>query len=152
MRLFGQLVGTWSVTNRFLDESSGEWSESTLEWTFAYVLDGRAVQDVLVRPATDDAAGASSPQALGTTVRVYDPALGVWRVSWFGTAGGDFCTLVGIGHRDGIRQDGTQTDGRPIRWNFSSITDDSFDWDGWVSDDDGASWWLEQHMDAVRTS
>ncbi len=147
MRLFGQLVGTWNVTNRLLDESTGEWSEASLVWTFAYVLDGRAVQDVLVRP---DAHDPDARTALGTTVRVYDPQLGVWRVNWFGTASGDYCTLVASGHRDGIRQDGTQTDGRPIRWNFSAITADSFAWDGWVSNDEGATWWLEQHMDAVR--
>ncbi|HEY2557378.1 MAG TPA: hypothetical protein VGI08_09740 [Diaminobutyricibacter sp.] len=147
MRLFGQLVGTWNVTNRLLDESTGEWSEASLVWTFAYVLDGRAVQDVLVRP---DARDPDARTALGTTVRVYDPQLGVWRVNWFGTASGDYCTLVASGHRDGIRQDGTQTDGRPIRWNFSAITADSFAWDGWVSNDEGATWWLEQHMDAVR--
>src|SRR4051812_7558617 len=72
----------------------------------------------------------------GSTVRVYDTALGAWRVSWFGAEKGDFCTLVATPYRrDGIRQDGTQTDGRPIRWNFSNITDESFEWDGWVSDD-----------------
>ena len=147
MTLFGQLVGTWQVTNRLLDESTGEWSEASLVWTFAYVLDGRAVQDVLVRPHGDD---PDARTALGTTVRVYDPQLGVWRVNWFGTASGDYCTLVASGHRDGIRQDGTQTDGRPIRWNFSAIAADSFAWDGWVSNDEGATWWLEQHMDVVR--
>jgi hypothetical protein len=106
------------------------------------------VQDVLVardpeRP--DDVA------AHGSTMRVYDPTLGAWRVSWFGAEAGDFCTLVATPHRrDGIRQDGTQTDGRPIRWNFSNITEESFEWDGWVSDDEGRTWWLEQHIDATR--
>ena len=149
MRLFGQLVGTWQVTNRMLDEWAGTWSVTALEWTFAYVLDGRAVQDVLVGP---NAAEPDARIALGTTVRVYDPQLGVWRVNWFGTASGGYCAPVASGHRDGIRQDGTQTDGRPIRWNFSAITPDSFAWDGWVSNDEGATWWLEQHMDAVRSA
>ena len=45
----------------------------------------------------------------------------------------------------------SQTDGRPIRWNFSNITEESFEWDGWVSDDEGRTWWLEQHIDAKRT-
>jgi hypothetical protein len=146
MQLFGRLVGSWRAETRLLDESTGAWRESTADWIFAYTLGGLAVQDVLV-PA-DDPAGVGR----GTTIRVYDPALGGWRVSWFAAAAGEFCTLVANAHhRDGIRQDGTQTDGRPIRWNFSAITDDSFEWDGWVSDDDGRTWWLEQHIDATRT-
>jgi hypothetical protein len=147
LHLFGQLVGSWRAETRLLDETTGAWHESTADWIFAYTLGGLAVQDVLV-PADDPAAAAR-----GTTVRVYDPALGGWRVSWFGAAAGDFCTLVANAHhRDGIRQDGTQTDGRPIRWNFSSITEESFEWDGWVSNDEGRTWWLEQHIDATRTA
>lgn len=149
IQLFGQLVGSWRAETRLLDETSGEWRESVAEWVFAYTLGGRAVQDVLV------ARDPGHPDALegrGSTVRVYDSALGAWRVSWFGAAAGDFCTLVATPHRrDGIRQDGTQTDGRPIRWNFSGITAESFSWDAWVSDDEGRTWWLEQHIDATRT-
>jgi len=148
MQLFGQLVGSWRAECRFLDEESGAWAEFTTDWLFAYTLGGRAVQDVLVAPSASD---PTMTEAKGTTIRVYDPVLGLWRVSWFGAVAGDFCTLVASAHhRDGIRQDGTQTDGRPIRWNFSSITDDSFSWDGWVSDDEGKTWWLEQHIDATR--
>jgi hypothetical protein len=147
MRLFGQLVGRWHAECRLLDEESGAWSEFETDWIFAYTLGGRAVQDVLVAPTASDPAVVESK---GTTIRVYDPVLGAWRVSWFGAVAGDFCTLVATGHRDGIRQDGTQTDGRPIRWNFSGITDETFAWDGWVSDDEGRTWWLEQHIDARR--
>jgi hypothetical protein len=149
MHLFGQLVGSWRAECRFLDEGTAAWSEFTYDWTFAYTLGGRAVQDVLVAPS---AADPTVPETKGTTVRVYDPVLGAWRVNWFGAVGNDFCTLVATGHRDGIRQDGTQTDGRPIRWNFSEITSESFQWEGWVSDDEGATWWLEQHIDATRVA
>jgi hypothetical protein len=148
MELFGRLVGSWRADVRFFDEQTDSWREFTDEWIFAYTLGGRAVQDVLV--ARDSATGAV--ESRGSTIRVYDAAIGAWRVSWFGAAAGDFCTLVANPHRRyGIRQDGTQTDGRPIRWNFSNITDSSFEWDGWVSDDEGRTWWLEQHIDATRT-
>ncbi|WP_295118391.1 hypothetical protein [uncultured Leifsonia sp.] len=149
MQLFGRLVGSWRADVRFLDETTGAWRESVAEWVFAYTLGGRAVQDVLI---ARDAADPDLLDGRGSTVRVYDPTLGAWRVNWFGAAAGDFCTLVATPHRrNGIRQDGTQTDGRPIRWNFSNITDDSFEWDGWVSNDEGRTWWLEQHLEATRT-
>ncbi|AAT90020.1 conserved hypothetical protein [Leifsonia xyli subsp. xyli str. CTCB07] len=120
IHLFGQLVGTWRAELRSFDASAEEWRESVAEWAFAYTLGGRAVQDVLIARDPED------PERLegrGSTMRVYDSTLGAWRVSWFGAAEGAFCTLVATPHRrDGIRQDGTQTDGRPIRWNFSNIT------------------------------
>ena len=149
MQLFGRLVGSWTADVRLFRESTGLWTESVNEWIFAYTLGGRAVQDVLIVRDETDPEGV---RGRGSTVRVYDTTVGAWRVSWFGAEAGDFCTLVATpDRRDGIRQDGTQTDGRPIRWNFSNITDESFEWDGWVSDDEGRTWWLEQHIDAKRT-
>ncbi len=83
-------------------------------------------------------------------VRVYDRHLGAWRVSWFGPVRGDFATLVGRPRDDGVHQDGTGADGRPLRWNFSGIRPDGFRWEGYISDDDGATWRLEQEMQARR--
>ena len=41
-------------------------------------------------------------------------------------------------------------DGRPVRWNFTSITEDGYTWEGWVSDDEGSTWHLVEHNEAVR--
>jgi hypothetical protein len=142
LALFGRFVGEWQVDNRSLIESTAEWVESRFRWVFAWILDGRGVQDVIV--------GAHG-RASGTTLRIFDPALDAWRVYWFGVAGGDYCDLRAVADGpDGILLDGVQTDGRRIRWQFSGITADSFVWEGRVSNDGGASWWLEQHMDARR--
>ena len=147
LELFGRLVGSWRVHDRQLDVATGLWIGSERQWIFSWILDGRGVQDVIVALEGDN-----DGVTLGTTVRVYDRALGLWRVNWFGPAAGNYCTLVASAHRNGIRQDGTDTDGQPIRWNFSNVTTDSFEWDGWISLDDGATWLLEQHMEARRES
>ena len=149
MKTFGQLVGEWAVANRFRAEAGDDWVESERRWLFSYVLDGRGVQDVIIG---SDREGASDDTVFGTTLRVYDRTIGAWRVNYFSPHSGEYCALVASGYRDGVRQDGTQTDGRPIRWNFSAITPDSFEWDGWVSDDEGATWWQQQHMVATRLS
>ena len=91
MQLFGRLVGSWSADVRLFDEKTQVWTESVNHWIFAYTLGGRAVQDVLV---IRDDADPEGVKGRGTTIRVYDSALGAWRVSWFGAATGDFCTLV----------------------------------------------------------
>jgi hypothetical protein len=137
--LYGRLLGSWDVENRFYDEPAGVWRENRLQWHFGRIIDGFGVQDVL-----------RSEQGSGTTVRVYDRDLEAWRVSWYGPLRGSFGTLVGRPHGDGIFQDGTDTDGRPLRWNFNAITPDGFRWEGFSSDDGGTTWRLEQEMRAAR--
>lgn len=141
LRLYGQFIGSWSVDNRSFDEATGGWQQTRRVWRFGWVLGGRGVQDVL----TDVPGGEA-----GTTVRVYDPRISAWRLSWFGPVGGNYCTLVGRPDGDTILQEGTQTDGRPIRWIFSDISSTSFHWQGFVSDDGGTTWRLEQEMRARR--
>ncbi|PSL38376.1 hypothetical protein CLV49_1998 [Labedella gwakjiensis] len=144
---FGRLVGSWDVSARRLDERTGEWAEDSFAWHVAYILDGRAVQDVSVRETPD------GPVTIGTAIRVYDADIGLWRVSYMEPARGEYCNLLATGHRkDGIRQDGTRNDGKAIRWNFSSITDSSYLWESFVSDDDGKTWWLAEHNEGTRTA
>lgn len=148
-RLYGQFVGSWEVANRYVDDAGGAWRENSFEWAFGWVLDGRGVQDVIRVPPEQMPSGNAG---IGTTIRVHDPRIGAWRVSWSGATTGQFCTLIGKAHGDEIWQDGTGTDARPIRWNFSEITPESFRWRGYVSDDGGATWKLEQEMRARRRS
>jgi hypothetical protein len=137
--LYGRLLGSWDIDNRYFDESAGAWQETVLTWHFGRILDGLGVQDVL-----------RSERGSGTTVRVYDRQLGGWRVTWFGPVRADFASLVGRPHDDGIHQDGHGSDGRPLRWNFSDLRPDSFRWTGYISDDEGVTWRLEQEMHARR--
>jgi len=147
--LFGRLVGTWRVRNRYRSAPGDDWRFSERTWTFAWIAGGRAVQDVIVG---SDRGGDT--QFAGTTVRAFDGRIGAWRVNWFGTLHANFGALTARSHGpDAIWQDGVEftPDGEiPIRWNFSEMTDAAFSWDGWSSADGGSTWWLEQHMDAVR--
>ncbi|GAA5032484.1 hypothetical protein ACFQRL_04450 [Microbacterium fluvii] len=148
--VFGRLVGSWRVRNRYRASAESEWAESERDWIFSWVAGGRAIQDVIVGSDRGD-----EPVIAGTTIRAFDPRIGAWRVNWFGTLHANYGALIARAHgADSIRQDGSELtpDGEiPLRWNFSDITADTFAWDGWSSADGGRTWWLEQHMDAVRT-
>jgi len=148
MSRFGQLVGSWAVTGRRLDETTGEWQERDFTWIVGFILDGRAVQDVEVIASSTHPSGF---ETVATAVRVYDPHAGAWRVSYFAPTLGEYCNLVATAWRHGIRQDGTRTDGRAIRWNFTEITDDSYTWECWVSDDDGSTWRLAERNEGTRS-
>ena len=146
LALFGQLVGEWKVAHRGRTRG-GKWTDSERTWVFSWALSGRAVESVI-----RDAAGTE----VGATLQVWDAKAGVWRITSAGVDGAAML-LIGEAYGDaGIRQEGVERtakhpDGRGIRWNFSDITADSFEWDGWVADDaDGPNWEQEQHLVATR--
>jgi hypothetical protein len=160
MDLYGRLAGTWDVTNRYFveengkvasngeegggEEDGGEWVRGTVVWTFGWVLAGHAVQDVMwfTAPGPD----GYPRRVTGSTMRLYDPAAKSWTIVWFSPTGLTF-TLAGRAGDDGdIVQEGTQPDGRPIRWLFTDVTAESFRWLGYVSDDHGETWRLQQEM------
>lgn len=147
MRRFGQLVGSWAVKGSRLNEVTGDWLQRDFLWLVAFILDGRAVQDVELVANPDQASGFDS---IATAIRVYDPHAGAWRVSYMAPTLNEYCHLVATPHRNGLRQDGTRTDGSPIRWNFTSITPETYTWEGWVSADEGSTWLLVEHNEATR--
>ena len=136
LALYGRLVGSWDIDAVWFDETGGR-REMRGEWHFAWVLGGRAIQDVLF--------GAGMPRdRFGTTIRCYDRASDAWHVFWTQPAGGEFAYLRGRRVDGDIVQEGVDpTTGRHLRWSFTDITDDSFLWIGEVSADEGRTWFRE---------
>jgi hypothetical protein len=116
-------------------------------WSFAWVLDGRAVQDVLRYPRVDE---TGPVLGIGTTLRYYDRRTRTWTVTWNGVVTGVTVVLSGGRVGNELRLEGADADGTLNRWIFTEITDDRFVWSGYESDDDGSSWRLEQRMIGLR--
>ncbi|NZA24886.1 hypothetical protein H0E84_00660 [Luteimonas sp. SJ-92] len=149
--LYAPLLGHWRarVTDHLADGAT-----RTLEGeiVFARVLEGRAIQDLWIFPGRD-ARDARTPPAgnrYGTTLRIYDPRRGTWAVDWFNPVTGIHTRLTGRRSDDGIVQEGSNADGKPIRWVFDDVRDDGFHWRGERSDDGGRSWILETEFSARR--
>ncbi len=143
MALYAPLIGDWAVD--VIDYGpDGSRRTSTGEWHFAWVLEGRAIQDVWIAPRRALRQEGTSAQGnrYGTTVRVYDPKTEVWTVNWFNPVTGARNTLVGRKQGDDIIQEGTDSAGVRIRWTFSEITATSFYWRGEVLADAGKTWRL----------
>src|SRR5690606_15497136 len=143
--VYGWLVGSWDM--RVVDCPPDELRrEAVGEWHFAWVLEGRAVQDVFIvppRPLRDRSAPARNGNRYGSSIRVYDAATGAWKVIWVNPVTGAEDHLVGRRVGDEIVQEGRRADGSLIRWSFVDITADSFTWRGECSTDGGATWFLE---------
>jgi hypothetical protein len=148
MTLYDGLLGSWDLD--VVDYAAdGSRLESRGEWHFAWVLEGRAIQDVLIIPVRGAAPGAPKSSRFGTTLRVYDPVSDTWGMTWNNPVQGVTTALTA--RRDGTRivQQGRDEDGLN-RWTFFDVTEQSFRWRGETSSDDGKTWRLLAEFSARR--
>ena len=143
---YGRIIGSWAgELSRFQDGKSVASAE--VEAHFAWVLEGRAVQDVWITPARSDRQSSADAGVnwYGSTLRVFEPSTGAWNTTWTDPQSQLRIELVGRRQGDEIVQIGTRG-GRPIRWTFSEINPGSFTWRGHILSFDGVSWTLEVEM------
>jgi hypothetical protein len=141
--VYAKLLGAWDVQAR--DRTDGGTFQVTQgEWFFARTLEGRAVQDVWIAPtrANRRAGDSRLGNRYGTSVRTFDPRTRTWQVTWFNPVTGAFDVLHTRMDGERIVQEGTQGNGRRLRWIFQEITDTTFHWTGEAQLPDG-SWRLE---------
>jgi hypothetical protein len=152
MDLYGFLIGSWELDVVGYN-NDGNVIRTVGEAHFAWVLEGRAVQDVFINPRQSDR-GPDSPKFanwFGTTFRIYDPTIQAWRVNWFNPHDGIRAELIGRRRGNDIVQEGKFPDGTPIRWTFSEIAANSCRWRGERLETDGKTWRLQVEFHAQRT-
>jgi hypothetical protein len=151
LMLFGQLVGSWDIEARFFDADGNVTREARGEWHFDWVLEGRGIQDVLISPPVEQRGEPDSPPGeYGTTVRLYDPKLDAWHVTWNAPVYGGNVQLVARQVGGDIVLEGHGRNNNPYNWVFSEITERSFLWRGYESHDEGKSWLFDEEMRARR--
>lgn len=149
--LYGWLIGSWELD--VLDyDAAGNVQRGDGEVHFARVLEGRAVQDVWIMPRRVAGAppSAACRNRYGMTLRVWDPAIGAWRVTWINPVSGSRDELIGRRVGKDLVQVGTHANGVPIRWSFTDIAPNGFRWIGEALEPDGKTWRLEAEFHARR--
>jgi uncharacterized damage-inducible protein DinB len=150
--VYGWLIGSWDLdVLHYLTDVRGR--GLTGEAHFSWVLEGRAVQDVWIMPRRADRTAAPDRTAnmFGTTLRVWDPSIQAWRVTWINPVTGARDELVGRRVGEDVVQVGRHADGTPIRWSFTEVTPDSFHWLGEVLEPDGRTWTVQGEFRARRS-
>jgi hypothetical protein len=153
MRLYEPVLGDWEV--EVVEYApDGRRSISRGEWHFAWVLEGRAIQDVFIVPPRESRRPGqpTANNRYGTTLRVYDPAADVWRVTWINPVSGLHTDLVGRREGNEIVHEGNDGDGSLMRWIFSDITPTTFRWRGERSTDEGKTWKKDVEFFAHRVA
>jgi hypothetical protein len=149
--VYGFLVGSWTLEVRRYRNVDVSRDGLRGEVHAAWVLEGRAVQDVWLMPERP-ARHAPEPDRnmYGTTLRLWDPALRAWRISWSDPSWSYYQQQIGRRVGADIVQLGARADGTATRWRFVEITADSFHWLGDVLQPDGVTWALQGEFLARR--
>ncbi|HEY7347306.1 MAG TPA: putative glycolipid-binding domain-containing protein [Ktedonobacterales bacterium] len=150
LQLFGQFVGDWDVDWTGYQPEGVVGQTGKGEMHFAWVLDGRAIQDVWIFPTRENLRRGQPIVEWGSTLRFYDPSIDAWKISWHGPVNQVVRTLTARPVGDEIWIEGPNLKGQPLRWIFSQITSRSFHWSNFVSEDDGQTWRMQEELEAQR--
>jgi hypothetical protein len=149
---YGWLVGSWEldVLHYWAIDVSARGIKCEVH--AGWVLEGRAVQDVWIMPRRSDRSAHIDKKMnmFGTTLRVWDPTIQAWRITWRNPAGDHHEEQIGRRNGGDVVQIGVRPDGTPTRWSFTEITSNSFHWVGESLQPDGRSWTLEGEFRARR--
>ena len=145
LKLYDGFIGRWEAEARaFLADGTAR--RHFWHIRFERTLEGRAIQDVWITPPREGPRVGESESwgpfdnQYGTTIRVYEPKLDAWRVTWIDPCAGYRAELIGRPRDGEIFQEGTGSDGTGLRWILSDIRPDAFRWRAEVSSDGGARW------------
>ena len=128
---FGKLIGSWNID--YVDSRDSRVLKG--EWHFSRVLEGMAVQDVIVLPGFE----------YGTTLRVYNPGTHAWDIAYCYT--GRIMRFEARKQGDIIVLTGVEDERR--KWVFAKIEDDYFHWQDVTVRDDG-EWEVRFDLHARR--
>ncbi|MGD2034043.1 MAG: putative glycolipid-binding domain-containing protein [Bacteroidales bacterium] len=147
--MYDWLIGSWDA--KVIDyKKDGTKITQEGEWHFAWVLEGRAIQDVWIVPGRGNRNTIEEGNRYGTSLRVFNPEKQLWELTWLNPVTGAFDRLEGKEIDGELVYEGTDKEGNLQRWTFKEIKQNSFHWTGELSTDGGKTWKLEAEFFLTR--
>ncbi|WP_294143432.1 hypothetical protein [uncultured Clostridium sp.] len=128
---FGKLIGSWAIN--YIEGNNSLAIKG--EWYFSWVLEGMAIQDVIILPDYE----------CGTSLRIYNPDTHAWDVAYGYT--GKIIQLEAKKQDDMIMLTFVNDERR--KWVFTNIEDNRFHWENITVKDDG-DWYINAEIYAER--
>ena len=128
---FGKLIGSWVIN--YIEDNNSPAIKG--EWHFSWVLEGMAIQDVIILPDYE----------YGTSLRIYNPKTHAWDVAYGYT--GKIIRLEAKKQNDMIMLTFVNDERR--KWVFTNIEDNCFHWENITVKDDG-EWYINAEIYAER--
>lgn len=128
---FEKLIGSWNID--YVDNNNASVIKG--EWHFSWVLEGMAIQDVIILPDYE----------YGTSLRIYNPDTHAWDVAYGYT--GNIIRLEARKQDDMIVL--TYINDKRRKWIFTKIEDQHFYWKNVTVKDDG-KWYINAEIYAER--
>lgn len=147
-RIFAPFIGSWELLVRWFDEDGKLAREEQGEWHFAWILEGRGVQDVWIVPRRTERAGRSDLYEYGTSLRFFDEKIGAWQSTWIGPMHRVVRTFIARRIGAQIVLETTEGEVPRMRWSFSDIQTNSFSWRNELWTENG--WCVQQTFAAHR--
>lgn len=138
---FGKLIGSWNFD--YIDHNMS--CSTKGEWHFSWVLEGMAVQDVIILPSRDIKnetliLSLSTEQHFVSTIRIH-----AWDIA--------YCYTGKIMRLEARKQDDmivlTNMDDKRKKWVFVKIEERKFHWQNVTVKDDG-EWYINVDLYAER--
>lgn len=146
-QLFAPFIGSWDLEVEWFENGVMVNAERG-EWHFAWVLEGRAIQDVWIVPPIAERHPGETGYEYGTSVRFHDPELGGWRSTWIGPVRKAVETFIAKRIGSEIVLEAQRSDRPAMKWVFSEIGEQSFSWHNFAQQGNG--WDLTQRFRARR--
>jgi hypothetical protein len=106
----------------------------------------------------------------GTAIRFFSRQEGKYRAVWAGplqgktylftaeARNGNEVEMIAREHVPAVEREGRLKEGKTelegvgmlMKWHLTEIQQSGFKWKEWMSEDEGASWWLREEFDCVR--
>lgn len=128
---FGKLIGSWEID--YIESSKSLAIKG--EWHFSWVLEGMAIQDVIILPDYE----------YGSSLRIYNPGTHAWDVAY-----GYIGKIIRL---EAKKQDNmivlTYINDERRKWIFTKIEEKYFHWKN-VTVQDNSEWYINAEIFAKR--
>lgn len=129
---FGKLIGSWQIN--YVERNNSRSIKG--EWHFSWVLEGMAIQDVIILPDYE----------YGTSLRIFNPDTHAWDVAY-----GYMGKIIRLeARKQGEMIVLTYTNDENRKWVFIKIDDNEFYWQNITVKDNG-EWYINAEIYAKRS-